>query len=116
MPPSKGVRKESTRPVEWRERRRGSRFNSSVTVALEWEDAAGKRQRCETKTRIVSSSGCLVVLPDELQLEQHLHVTNLVNQNSSAAAVVWVGKKRPEGWEYGIELVTADLDFWGLEI
>jgi len=29
---------------------------------------------------------------------------------------VWKGNPRPEGWEYGIELVGPDMDFWGLEL
>jgi hypothetical protein len=29
---------------------------------------------------------------------------------------VWKGAKRNDGWELGVELVAAGLDFWGLEL
>jgi len=35
---------------------------------------------------------------------------------SNAAIVVWKGNQRPDGWEYGVELVAPEMDFWGLEL
>jgi hypothetical protein len=58
----------------------------------------------------------MVVLPQSLNLEQRLSLTNLISATSNAAIVVWKGNQRPDGWEYGIELIAPEMDFWGLEL
>ena len=98
------------------ERRRGRRMNSRVPVRLEWDDASGKRSSFEAHTRIVNPYGCMVVLPHSLTLEQRVALTNLATHSSNAAIIVWKGNSRPDGWEYGVELVAPEMDFWGLEL
>ena len=78
----------------YRENRRGRRMNSRVPVRLEWDAAAGPR----------------------ITVEHRLALTNLATESSNAAVVVWKGSPRPDGWEYGIELVAPEMDFWGLEL
>jgi hypothetical protein len=102
--------------AKYREKRRGRRMNSRVQVKLEWEGEGGKRQSVETQTRVVNPYGCMVILTESLELEQRLAVTNLTTQGSNAAVIVWKGNQEPEGWEYGVELVAPDMDFWGLEL
>jgi hypothetical protein len=102
--------------AKYREKRRGRRMNSHVQIRLEWDGDGGKRHSVETQTRVVNPYGCMVVLSDSLALEQRLAVTNLATQASNAAVVVWKGNGEPEGWEYGVELVAPDMDFWGLEL
>jgi hypothetical protein len=99
-----------------REARRGRRMNSRVPVRLEWDGEAGKRHRVEAHTRVVNPYGCMLVLTDSLNLDHRVALTNLANETSNAAVVVWKGNQRPEGWEYGIELVAPEMDFWGLEL
>lgn len=99
-----------------RESRRGTRMNSRVPVRLEWDAEAGKRHSVQAHTRVVNPYGCMVVLPDSLDLEDRVALTNLANAASNAAVVVWKGNQRPDGWEYGIELVAPEMDFWGLEL
>jgi hypothetical protein len=44
-------------------------------------------------------------------------LTNVATQTSNSAVIVWKGTQRPEGgWEYGVELVAPEMDFWGLEL
>ena len=97
------------------EKRRGRRMNSRIQVRLEWEHS-GKRQSVEAHTRVVNPYGCMVVLSETLELDQHVALTNLATQSSNAAVIVWKGNPRPEGWEYGVELIAPDMDFWGLEL
>ncbi len=101
---------------KYSEKRRGRRMNSRVQVRLEWEGDAGKRHKIEVFTRIVNPYGCMVVLSDSLALEQRMALTNLATGASNAAVVVWRGNEQPEGWEYGLELIAPDMDFWGLEL
>ena len=98
------------------EKRRGRRMNSRVPVRLEWEDETGKRLCVEAHTRIVNPYGCMVVLRQSLPVEHRLALTNLNSATSNAAIVVWKGSQRPDGWEYGVELVSPEMDFWGLEL
>jgi hypothetical protein len=102
--------------AHYSEKRRGRRMNSRVPVRLEWDDEAGKRLSVEAHTRIVNPYGCMVVLQHSLNLEHRLALTNLANQTSNAAVIVWKGNSRPDGWEYGVELVAPEMDFWGLEL
>src|ERR1700704_3496387 len=97
------------------EKRRGRRMNSRVPVRLEWNDESGKRVSVEAHTRVVNPYGCMVVLAQALNLEHRLALTNLISHTSNAAIVVWKGNQRPDGWEYGIELVAPEMDFWGLD-
>jgi hypothetical protein len=58
----------------------------------------------------------MVVLQHSLVLEQRVALTNLAVNSSNAAVIVWKGNARPDGWEYGIELVAPEMDFWGIEL
>jgi len=98
------------------EKRRGRRMNSRVSVRLEWDDESGKRVSAEAHTRVVNPYGCMVVLSQSLNLEQRLALTNLISNASNAAIVVWKGNQRPDGWEYGVELIAPEMDFWGMEL
>jgi hypothetical protein len=102
--------------AKYREKRRGRRMNSRVQIRLEWEGQAGKRHAVEAQTRIVNPYGCMVVLTESLELDQRLALTNLATQDSNAAVVVWKGNPDGESWEYGVELVAPDMNFWGLEL
>lgn len=99
-----------------RDKRRGSRMNSRVPVRLEWDAQDGKRVTTDSHTRVVNPYGCLVVFAQDLALEHRLVLTNLATNTSHVAVVVWKGNARPEGWEYGIELVGPEMDFWGIEL
>lgn len=98
------------------ERRRGARVNARVPVVLEWQSEDGQGVRIEAVTRLVSPYGCLVVLQQKPALDQKLRLTNLATSNTNLAVVVWTGKERAEGQEFGIELMDPEMDFWGLEL
>jgi hypothetical protein len=98
------------------DKRRGKRMNSRVPVRLEWDAQDGERVRIEAHTRVVNSYGCMVVISQKLALEHRLVLTNLATNASNVAVIVSKGNQRPEGCEYGVELVGAEMDFWGLEL
>ena len=97
------------------EKRRGIRVNSRVPVALEW-DSGAQSLRKEAHTCVVGPYGCMVILPQNLELEQKIRLTNLVSHLSNPGVVVWRGAERPEGFELGIELINPQMGFWGLEL
>jgi hypothetical protein len=103
--------------ARYRENRRGHRMNSRVPVRLEWDDSKGRRFSVEAHTRVVNPYGCMVVIEHDLKLEHRLALTNIATSTSNSAVIVWKGNQRPEGgWEYGVELVAPEMDFWGLEL
>jgi hypothetical protein len=91
-------------------------MNSRVPIAVEWSGESGTLHFETSVTRVVSSYGCLLVSPKELNLQQPIRVTNLATRKKSDAVVVWKGIERPDGWDLGVEFVSADLEFWGVEL
>jgi len=97
-------------------RRRGPRMNSRVPVAIEWNAKVGPLRFETGFTRVVNSYGCLLVSPKEIEVQQRLRVTNLATHQAADAVIVWKGTQRPDGWDLGVELIGAELDFWGVDL
>jgi hypothetical protein len=104
------------RDMRTRRKRRGPRMNSRVPVTIEWNGRAGPLHFEAGFTRVVNCYGCLLVSPREIELRQQLRVTNLATHESANGVVVWKGTQRPDGWDLGVELVSADLNFWGMDL
>ena len=100
----------------WQDRRRGSRLNSHVRLAVEWEDASGQTVREEGFTRVVNPAGCMALLPRDVPLDLRVRLANLSLPDAEPVlgTVVWKGRETPEGHEIGIEFAQSQIDFWGL--
>ena len=96
-------------------KRRGVRVNSRVPMSVLW-DAAGNPRKLEAYTRVVGPYGCLAVIAQEFSVQQQLEIQNHANERANPAVIVWKGNQRVEGWEYGLELIEPEMDFWGLEL
>jgi len=92
------------------------RVNSRVPVTIEWNGSPGGQKVEPGFTRVVNSYGCLLVSPREIEAQQRLRLTNMATRELADGVVVWKGSQRPDGWELGVELVGANLNFWGVEI
>lgn len=102
--------------IRMRQKRRGPRMNSRVAVAIEWNGEGGPLHFESGFTRVVNNYGCLLVSPSEIGLQQRLRLTNLASRQTANGVVVWKGTQRPDGWDLGIELLAADLNFWGVDL
>ena len=91
-------------------------MNSRVPVTIEWNGSLGPLHFEAGFTRVVNSYGCLLVSPKEINLQQRLRLTNVSTRHAANGVVVWKGTQRPDGWELGVKLVAADLNFWGVEL
>jgi len=91
-------------------------MNSRVPVTIEWNGTTGPAHVEAGFTRVINSYGCLLVSPKEIDLREQLRLTNLATQQTAGGIVVSKGTQRPDGWDLGVELVTADLDFWGMDL
>jgi hypothetical protein len=58
----------------------------------------------------------MLVLPMNLEVEQSIQLTNMVNKKTNTGVIVWRGQERAEGWELGIELINPQMGFWGLDL
>jgi hypothetical protein len=94
--------------------RAGMRVNSRVPVAVEWAES-GRAMRAEGYTADVSTKGCLAVIPQGFPVGQRLLLVNLINKNACEAVLIWRGHEGRTGWELGLELQEASMDFWGLD-
>jgi hypothetical protein len=103
------------RDIRTRRKRRGPRMNSRVPVTIEWNQNAGPMNFEAGFTRVVNNYGCLLVSPREISLRERIRLTNLATRQSADGVVVWKGTQRPDGWDLGVELVSADLNFWGVD-
>ena len=109
------VSREVAREAKMQNKRRGVRVNSRVPVTVAWSTTAGAREM-KAHTRIIGPYGCLAVIQQDFPVEQQIELINGANARMNHAVVVWKGKPRVEGWEYGIELIEPEMDFWGLEL
>lgn len=94
--------------------RAGMRVNSRVPVAVEWAES-GRAMRAEGYTKDASTKGCLAVIPQSFPVGQRLLLVNLINKNACEAVLIWRGHESRTGWELGLELQDASMDFWGLD-
>jgi hypothetical protein len=106
---------DSVREAKLQSKRRGVRVNSRVPVTVAW-DAAGDSREFKVHTRVVGPYGCLAVIPQDFPLETPVEIVNHANDRANQGVIVWKGNERVEGWEYGIELIEPEMDFWGLEL
>ncbi|HXJ04359.1 MAG TPA: PilZ domain-containing protein [Candidatus Acidoferrum sp.] len=90
------------------------RVNSRVPVAVEWAES-GRALRAEGYTIDASTKGCLAVIPQGFAVGQRLLLINLLNKNACEAVLIWRGHEGRKGWELGLELQGASMEFWGLD-
>jgi hypothetical protein len=109
-------REDLPRDIRMRSKRRGPRMNSRVPVTIEWNGTAGPLHFESCFTRVVNPYGCLLASPREIQMREKLRITNLATKQIANAMVVWKGAQRPDGWDIGVELISADLNFWGIDL
>jgi PilZ domain-containing protein len=106
---------ESRLAAQMEQIRAGVRVNSRVPVAVEWTEG-GSTHRAEGYTVDISSKGCLAVVPQGFAVGQKLRLINLANQAGCEAVLVWRGHEGRTGWELGLELQGASIEFWAVEI
>jgi hypothetical protein len=104
------------RDIRTRSSRRGPRMNSRVPVTIEWRNNGGPLRFEAGFTRVVNNYGCLLVSPRDIGLRERVKVTNLATKQTANGVVVWKGTERADGWDVGVELLAADLNFWGVDL
>ena len=65
-------------------------------------------------TRVVNEYGCLLVSPKEIGVAAASSRHEPGYAPAAEAEVVWKGTQRPDGWDLGVKLTDAIMDFWGV--
>lgn len=109
-----GIGNTSSMELRMQKVRAGVRVNSRVPVAVEWTES-NRVMRAEGYTVDASTKGCLAVIPQGFAVGQRLKLINLINKNECEAVLIWRGHEGRTGWELGLELQEASMEFWGLD-
>lgn len=91
-------------------------MNARVPVAIECSGMDGTRRVEPGFTRIVNTYGCLLVSPIEFEVHELVRLRNVSTQRTADGRIVWKGAQRSDGWDLGVELMGAGVDFWGVEL
>jgi hypothetical protein len=55
------------------------------------------------------------MIPRSFPIGERLLLVNLINGNACEAVLIWRGHESRTGWELGLELQEAPMEFWGVE-
>lgn len=97
------------------DQRANPRIQAKIPVLVEGRDIYHKPIREETHTVLVNEAGALVALAAELELENHLRITNQLTGNAAQCRIAFRSAELIQGLRsYGIALLGGPDDFWGL--
>jgi hypothetical protein len=100
--------------VETKDSRSSDRIYLELPIILTGTDAAGRRFTEETKTLVVNRRGAKIVSRHSLAPNQKLRIRCLKTDRESDLRVVGNIGGDAEGYHYGIEVINAGTDFWGI--
>jgi hypothetical protein len=100
------------------EERRSDRVTLTLLLEASGRDIHGKEFKEPATTLLINRAGAVIVLGRDLAPEQTIHVRRQAPSEAHRQGMVRVvgqfGRQK-EGFLYGIEIVDADNDLWGVE-
>jgi hypothetical protein len=98
--------------------RRSDRVSLTLLLEASGTDTHGKEFKDPTRTMLISRGGAVIVLDRDLKPEQRIHVRRQApheaHRQAEARVVGQFGREK-EGYLYGIEVLDASNDLWGIE-
>lgn len=102
--------------VIYERERRSSRVFKRVRVVAAGKNGDGRRYRSACETIVLNVYGCLLFVPQRLEVGALLTLTNPFTQHEDQECrVVYLGEELDEGWRVGVEFLTPAPLFWGME-
>jgi len=98
--------------------RRSDRVSLTLLLEVSGKDSLGKEFKAPARTLLISRGGAVIVLDRDLTAEQQVHVRRqAASESHRAADVRVVGKfgREKDGHLYGVEILDASNDLWGVE-
>lgn len=98
------------------ERRRGERVLIRVPVEVRLPGDGGKEDVEQSETSVVSRYGALISLRVPPKLGTTVVIVNKHTQKSEQFRIAWISDEpREAGHEIGIEILTPQDTFWGIQ-
>jgi hypothetical protein len=98
--------------------RRSDRVSLTLLLEVSGKDSFGKEFKAPARTLLINRGGAVIVLEQELRAEQQVHLRRQAAHESHRAADVRVvgqfGREK-DGYLYGVEILDASNDLWGVE-
>jgi hypothetical protein len=98
--------------------RRSDRVSLTLLLEVSGKDSFGKEFKTPGRTLLINRGGAVIVLDHELKAEQQVHLRRQAAHESHRAADVRVvgqfGREK-DGFLYGVEILDANSDLWGVE-
>ncbi len=98
--------------------RRTDRVSLTLLLEVSGKDSFGKEFKAPARTLLINRGGAVIVLDRDLNAEQQVHLRRqAANESHRAADVRVVGKfgREKDGYLYGVEILDASKDLWGVE-
>jgi hypothetical protein len=98
--------------------RRSDRVSLTLLLEVSGKDSFGKEFKAPARTLLINRGGAVIVLDRDLSAEQKVHLRRqAANESHRAADVRVVGQfgREKDGFLYGIEILDAGNDLWGVE-
>ncbi len=98
--------------------RRSDRVTLTLLLEAAGTDSGGHEFKEASRTMLINRTGAVILLSRELSPEQEIHLQRQSPSEShrkGRARVVGQFGRQKEGYLYGIEILDADTDLWGVE-
>jgi hypothetical protein len=94
--------------------RRSGRIPRRLPIQVTGIDASGRDFTTPAHTLVLSRYGAEILLKTELVPDQEISVGLLGHAKDWDARIVGLFSRRPQGFSYGIEFLSQDGNFWGI--
>jgi hypothetical protein len=98
--------------------RRSDRVSLTLLLEVSGTDSFKKEFKAPARTLLINRGGAVIVLDRELKAEQQIHLQRqAAHEVHRAADVRVVGQfgREKDGYLYGVEILDAGADLWGIE-
>jgi hypothetical protein len=98
--------------------RRTDRVSMTLLLEASGRDAEDQEFKASAKTLLINRNGAVLVLDRLLRTNQQIHVrrqaANEAHREANLRVVGEFGKQR-DGYLYGVEILDANVDLWGVD-
>ncbi len=96
--------------------RSSPRIPARVPVVVEGRDVHHAPVREESETLLVNDGGAMLALNSEFQLHDRARITNRASGGVLDCRIAWRSSSKINNrWSYGVALLDAGDNFWGIQ-
>ncbi|HKV06189.1 MAG TPA: PilZ domain-containing protein [Candidatus Acidoferrales bacterium] len=98
--------------------RRTDRVSLTLLLEASGLDAQGQGFKAPARTMLINRGGAVIIFDRELAPEQRIHLQRRAphaSQRSAEVRVVGQFGRQKDGYLYGVEIIDAEVDLWGVE-